>query len=141
MSLATLSQFKSWFAGEGHRISSYLQTLDEPTQDVRLQELLDEATARIYAAAQLGGYEVPIDVASAPMAAERAALLAKLCIDVALEGLAPGVALIPEGFRQARSRAQEALAGLAGTERFDAFGRLRRGGYTMELPGLTRSAP
>lgn len=139
MSYATLAQFKSWFAGEGKRVSDYLQSLDSATQDARLTELLDEASARIDAAAALGGYGTPVDTTTGALATQRAALLAKLCIDLALEGLTPGVPIVPEGFRQARSRAQEFLDGLAGTEYFDHYGRRVRGGFKTSLPGLTRS--
>jgi len=138
-SYATLAQFKSWFAGEGPRLSDHLQSLVEATQNERIQELLDEATARIDSAAAIGGYEVPIDTAAAPMATERGSLLAKLCIDLCVESMSPGQSVIPEGFRQTRSRAQEFLDGLMGSEHFDGYGRRRRGSFRAELPGLTRS--
>lgn len=140
MSYATLAQFKSWFAGTGQRIDAYMQESAGATRDARLQEVLDEASGRIDSAASLAGYTVPINTTTGTLATQRAALLEKLCIDLVMESLSPGTSVIPEGMTRAKSRAQEFLDGLAGTEFFDHYGRRARGGFKASLPGLNRSA-
>jgi len=141
VSYASLEDFKLWFAGStagGTRLSDYFQSTDEADQDTMIQQALEEATGIMDGAFSIAGYATPVDPASAEPCTS---LLRKLCIDLALEGIArPGVVAIPEGIKEAKSKTVAFLEGLQGQPEYTNDGVLRMSNPRYNLPGIARVA-
>lgn len=137
MSYATPANLRAWFIQD--RLERYLPP-PETGENALIQQALDVASAEIDGACQLGGYTVPLDVSTAPMAAERAELLRRHCMALALDTLRLSLDGLPENLTGQVTASRKWLRDVRGLMGMKADGTYGRVVSFMDLPGLTRAA-
>ena len=140
MAYATASKFRSWFAGEGHRLSDYMQHVEEDAQTVLLEEALDVASVELDKILGSIGYTVPVDASVITDSDQRVSIqrwLEKRNIDLAVLELSTGVTRLPEAVMDHARSIKDSLESMRAGDRphFGPRGRLR---YlpAEQLPGL-----
>jgi len=140
MAYANAAKFRSWFAGEGLRLTDYMQEVDDGTQDSLISEAINVAAVELNKILGSIGYSVPIDTSSITDKETRAELddwLEKRNIDLAVLELATGATRLPEAILEHARSIKEGLKGMRAGDR-PHFGPRGRLSYlpAEELPGL-----
>lgn len=133
MSYATPAHLRQWISQD--RVNIYAPG-PETTDNARLQDALDVASAEMDGAFQLGGYSVPVDVVTNPLAAERALLLRRHCMALALDTLKLSLDGLPESITSHVAASRRWLRDIRGLR---APGG-KAAAYFAELPGLSRAS-
>lgn len=133
MSYATPANLRQWFMQD--RLERYLPKPDT-SEDARLQQALDVASAEMDGAFSLGGYVVPVDAVTAPLASERAELLRRHCMALALDTLRLSLDGMPENLAGQVAMSRKWLRDVRGLRGYGGAAVA----YFADLPGLSRSA-
>lgn len=140
MAYADAAKFRSWFAGEGLRLTDYMQEVDDSVQNTLITEALSVAAVELDKILGSIGYTVPIDTDSITDRGQRQEVdrwLEKRNIDLACLELSTGVTRLPEALMDHARSIKTALESMRAGDRphFGPRGRLR---YlpAEEIPGL-----
>jgi len=137
VSYATPANLRAWFIQD--RLERYLPP-PETGENALIQQALDVASAEMDGAFQVGGYAVPVDTATAPLAAERAELLRRHCMALALDTLRLSLDGLPENLMAQVSASRRWLRDVRGLQGMRADGSYGRVVSFADLPGLSRAA-
>lgn len=140
MAYAKAEKFRSWFAGEGLRLTDYMQQVDDSVQDDLITQALDVAAVELDKILGSIGYSVPIDTTAITDKNQKLQVdrwLEKRNIDLAALEFSIGVLKLPESLTDHARAIKESLQSMRAGDRphFGSRGRLE---YLAaeELPGL-----
>lgn len=137
MSYATPANLRAWFIQD--RLERYLPP-PETGENALIQQALDVASAEMDGAFQAGDYAVPVDVVTAPLAAERAELLRRHCMSLALDTLRLSLDGMPENLQAQVAASRRWLRDVRGLQGMRPDGNYGRVVSFADLPGLARSS-
>ncbi len=137
MSYATPANFRAWFIQD--RLERYLPP-PETGENALIQQALDVASGEMDGAFQLGGYTVPVNTTTAPLAAERAELLRRHCMALALDTLRLSLDGLPENLMAQVAASRRWLRDVRGLQGMRPDGTYGRVVSFADLPGLSRTA-